>query len=222
VLIGDMQLVGEPPLPLIKACSVIALAMHQAYDQSPWLQHGKSKTSCVLSALTVRDFLRRAGWKAAQVAPAYLLVRAFDAAGNDVWSVGVGDHHAVQRELLPLGGQLSGRRLPENDDFNWSGHLVVKAGGYIIDPTLYQCARPAWPELPGMMATPLDPPDEPALFGMQPLACMSGEREDGFRILTAWLDQPWNTGWKDAPDTELRRRLPVVQHLTRLWKSRAA
>ena len=58
MILNDMLVVGRPPAKLTKALATIASVLHPAYDEV-LPKAGKSKESCCLCSLTVRDFLWR-------------------------------------------------------------------------------------------------------------------------------------------------------------------
>jgi len=207
MIIGDLLIVGEPPLRFIKALAAVAAALHPAFDEI--VTPGKSKESCVLCSLTVRDFLWKVGFKDARVVTVYTAIRAVGVDGVEIHSVGVGDHNGT----VPT---LDGRTLKDTRD-RWSGHMVVEvpSAGYIVDTTMYQMMRPAWPMLTGMMATPIMR-DGTQSYGLDHLATIGTTQPDGSTVALWWLLQP-NGRWRAAPDAERDRRAPVVKALSRLF-----
>lgn len=201
MMIGDMLVQPHPDTRMFKALAVISSVLHPAYDNVlPTL--GKSKESCVLCSLTVRDFLWKIGFKHARLQTVYLALRAVDAAGEEIHSLGVGDHDKVPTvDTKPL--DTRGK---------WSGHMVVTCGSWLIDTTVYQTARPAWPDMPGMFAVRLDLTGGPQSYGMDPLAGLQSPRDDGGVQSILWLQQP-NERWRGGPDTDRALRLPVVRAL---------
>src|SRR5688572_10816402 len=75
--LGDMEVGGQPPAKLVKALATIASGLHPAFDALPWIAPGKSKNSCVLTSLAIREFLFRIGYGDARVVPCLATVRAF-------------------------------------------------------------------------------------------------------------------------------------------------
>src|SRR5262252_7800728 len=127
--LGDMMVVGNPPAKLWKALAVIADALHPSFELEPRIAPGISKSSCVICALTVRDFLRAIGFDMARVAPVCAVMWASEN-GKQLHSLGIGH--------------------PDDDSAfadRWSGHLVVVIGAFLIDATLYGAQRPQWPDL---------------------------------------------------------------------------
>ena len=212
MIIGDLLIVGEPPLKFIKALGVIAIALHPSFDKI--VTPGKSKESCVLCSLTVRDFLWKAGFKDARVVTVYTAIRAVGVDGVEIHSLGVGDHNGT----VPT---LGGRTLKDTPE-RWSGHMVVEVPsvGYMVDTTMFNMKRPAWPDLPGMIATPIERDGVTRSFGLDHLACIRTEIDDGVQLMLWWLVQP-NERWRDAPDTERHRRLSVVKAMLRLFTTKA-
>jgi hypothetical protein len=213
MMLGDLQVVGgQPPAKLVKALAVIAHVLHPAFSRLPFMAHpDKSKESCVLSSLTVRDFLWKIGFREATVAPVYVIVRALDRDGREIHSVGCGDHAAI-----PIQARVHGH-VTDTKNY-WSGHLVVLVKGWLIDPTLYQANRKEWPELPGMVAAPVFMDER---GGMVLVSGSSAKRDDGSEVLLSWWAQPHNRRWKDGGDAKKERRVAVVKELVKRfgnWK----
>jgi hypothetical protein len=203
--LADMEVGGVPPAKLLKALALIATQLHPMLDAWHDMPPGKSKTSCILSAAVVRDFLYRIGFRDADITPTCCLIVARDANDKEVWSLGIGN---------PEG--------PQHNPNGFDGHTVVRAGGWLIDPTLYQAGpRPAWPDLPGMVATPLveDGADatedgDNTVMGLKLLAGIMGLSKSGNHISVAYLHQPDNTDWTTAPDFQRRHmRKRIAQQL---------
>ena len=152
-----------------------------------------------LCSLTARDFLRRVGFRDAVVAPVYFTISA-SRSGEEIHSLGVGDHVAAGQADLPLYGN------------GWNCHLVVTVGGRLVDTTLYQVQRPQWPGLPGMVAVRLAGRQHKPMFGHAPIA---GARAMDGRALVEmlWLDQPDNRSWRHGPDTAPQRRVNVIRQM---------
>lgn len=197
----NLKVIGNPPPKLARALSVIDSTLHNSFDMRGTMDIGKSKDSCVLCALTVRDFLREIGLPA-NVAPVALVMWANEH-GEQLHSLGVGAPH--DREVLP------GR---------WCGHLVTVVNNWLIDTVLYQSQRPQWDGLPGMMALKLLPraqrhtlpiyPDHPIIAGMH----ASEPDRPTYEFAITWLDNPKNRSWSEGPDARnIDLRAPVVQHL---------
>lgn len=203
--LGDMHVVGMPPAKLVKALAVIAKHLHPAYRALPWIKNGHSEHACILSSLTVREFLFRIGFHDVELAPVLFAIRAFRG-DEQLHSLGVGDPDP--REHNKVG----------KDSPGWPGHLVVKLpkAGWLIDTTLFQARRPQWPDLPGMLAVPLAESSHPdhETYGLFPLSGLLGQNDDGTQVDILWLNQPKNKWWRQAPDgRDKRRRRPVVNFL---------
>lgn len=211
VLLGDMLVGGEPPAKLAKALAVISSELHPAFDRETWgITPGFSKQSCILASLAVRDFLWKVGLKDAQAAPVYFFVRAFRG-DEELHSLGVGDHAAIG---------MKGR--PETRE-KWNGHMAIKVSGWLVDTTLYQCQRPHWEGLPGMMAVPLETGLAP-VRGHEVLAGGAALTPEGIRIEMVWLDQPQNRRWRevepgDPKDTDRSRRVNVVKRMVKAFEN---
>jgi hypothetical protein len=196
--LGDMQIIGNgapPPAKLIKALAVIADRLHPAFDGQ--IPRDKSKESCVLCALTVRDFLRTIGF-ASRVEPVLFLAGA--------------QRNGVALHALGMGARKGGKAAGGY----WNGHLVTLAAHWLIDTTLYQVQRPAWAQLPGMMAIPLHETgrrynDMPVLAS---IASNGTDADDGYLFDAVWMLDRKNRGWKYGPDSRNRLlREPVIGEL---------
>jgi hypothetical protein len=205
--LGDMEVTGIPDAKLLKALAVVASDLHPMLDAWHDMPLGKSRESCILCSCVVRDFLYRLGFRDADVTPTFTLIVARDRiTDEEVHSLGIGNPQGPDPRITA----------------KFDGHTVVRAAGWLIDPTLYQASpRPAWPDLPGMVVAPLieDGADVvegggDRLFGLKLLAGIMGQSEIGHRISVAYLHQPTNTGWQDAPDYQRRHmRKRVTEQL---------
>lgn len=204
---GDLLVIGEPGADLLRAFQVIGATLHQAYDRHPRIVTGKSRRSCVLCALTVRDFLMRIGFDDAQARPVGTYMAAFEG--------------RKMLHSLAIGLDGGGPAVPGH----WSGHLVATARGWLIDTTLYPAQRPQWSDLPGMIALPLNPiAEDRRLFGKRSLAQFEiAERLDALGLSevfqAAWLDDPDNIRWRRGPDArDSARRSPVLRAMLDAWE----
>lgn len=203
--VGDLKIVeaagAMPPPRLLKGLCVLAAHLHPFFDEEPWMLPDFTKQSCVLASLAARDFLRKIGCRA-EVASVYLTIVVRNLDGSTGHSLGVGDHKALG---------LAGGSWDET--LKWSGHLVVSCDGWLFDPTLYQCQRPAWPKLPGMIALQTAS-DEMWLAGLQlegpPLT-------RGIEVI--WRDQSANKGWRVGADCAKSRRVKTVAKLVDAFES---
>jgi len=190
--IGDMMTVGAVPPRLAKALAVISAMMHQSFDFNPRMLPGKSRESCVLSSLTVRDFLIAIGCANVRVRPVVTIMVA-ERDGKQLHSLGIGTGEKGARKGY------------------WDGHLVVTADAFLIDTTLYYARRDAWPLMPGMVALPVQRGRRPMYGGLKPIAGLSlSEPEERYEFSMVWLDNPGNAGWERGPDIDPMRRTPVV------------
>jgi len=210
VILADMLVQGEPPAKFLKALAVIADKLHPLFDAEPWMIYaGRSKESCVLSSLAVRDFLWKVGFKDAEVRPVVMAMQALDGDGMQIHSARCGDPdmEAVRRQFKPGGG--------------WPGHLivVVPSTGYLIDPTLYQANRKEWEGLYGMIATPTYTDDvEEGIWGLPLLGGMEAQQENGSTFRLVYLDHRANSLWREAGDASHRsHRANVVKQLVALF-----
>jgi hypothetical protein len=167
---------------------------------------GKSKESCILASMAVRDFLYRIGYRDAVAVPVMFWIDAKDAEGEMVKALGIGDPSA--------------KELPDR----YNGHVIVKAGGWLIDTTLYQATpREPWPDFPPMFATRLFGAESRVeWFGMKALAAHGIVHADtGYHIQWGWLDYtPTTSDWRDAPDyREKWRRERVVDGLVKAFRA---
>lgn len=207
----DMLIAGaEPeavPAKFVKAMATVAMTLHQSFDAQSWIPEGKSKESCILASLAVRDFLWKKGFSEASVVPVYIVIRATDVEGNELHSLGCGDHSA-----MPWTKPTD----PVDTDRRWSGHAVVLLPklGWLVDTTLFQAKRPQWPGLPGMMAVPIYREARPFVDGLAQLGGVTAvNRDNGSSVEVLWLAQPTNKRWRTAPDANPHRRAPVVKKL---------
>jgi hypothetical protein len=196
--LGDMAILAPPPAKLAKALAVVAKYLHPEFARQPWIANAdKSKESCVLSSLAVRDFLRAIGYRDARVRPVAFIVRA-ERNGAEIHSAGIG---------VPEGGD------DRHEHGQWNGHLVatIPSLGWLIDTTLYQIKRPAWPDLPGMVALPVGRKAPAAVYGLREITGASMvEPADNYRCDLLWLANPRNTRYREGGDAEPYRREPVV------------
>ncbi|TLX15798.1 hypothetical protein [Rhizobium sp. MHM7A] len=200
----DMLVCGKPPLKLTKALVVISEMLHQTWFDM--LEGSEiSKGSCVLSSLTVRDFLFQAGIHDAVVEPVFTFMEA-QQDGVMIHNLGIGKPDE-----------------PPSSPTHWAGHMVVvsREAGYLIDTTLYPAQRPQWPDLPNMIAVPLN--GDGTVFGeFDALAGLQIPRDEtGYSFDIAWLHTPTNVGWKRAPDVgnQRRKRKLVVEKMIAMFKS---
>lgn len=204
--LGDMHVVGSPPPKLLKALAIISAKMHPLFALGGQFAYPeKSKESCVVASLTVRDFLRKVGFADAKAVPVFCVMRAFKG-GKELHSVGVG-------------------KPDDADEYGrWSGHMVVTTSGFLIDTTLYPTIRPQWRGvMTGMMTVPLEGFDQP-IFGREVIAGLNSvdpdDSSDVFQIM--WLATPDNKRWRDGPDAKRKfLRAPVVAEMAKAfgtWK----
>jgi hypothetical protein len=201
--LGDLLIVGGPPAAkLLKALAVIADQLHPGFDRQADLKPFVSRKSCVLCSLAVRDFLVRIGFNA-RVRPVCAVLWA-EKNGAPVHSAGIGVPNCKSK------------------GDGWNGHMIATVDDWLIDPTLYQIKRPAWPDLAGMMALPLH--SRPWQRGWSQLKVMAsaGAGEDEFSI--GWLDNPKNKTWQLGGDAQdATRRAPVIAAMVErfgAWRER--
>lgn len=204
--LGDMIVIGEAPAELVKALGVVSSTLHQTFALQPWIAHPeKSKESCILSSLAVRDFLFKVGFVDAEVVSVITAIRAIKD-GKEIHSLGIG---------LPM------RDIPKTTKTNWNGHMVVKLPklGYMIDTTLYQAMRPHWPSLPGMLAFPGSEPTEDLLYGHPIITGFHSTSDDGVRMDMFWLEHPDKKTWKKGGDTIKWRREEAVAKMLERYRT---
>lgn len=195
--LGDMQVIDPVrDMKMLKALAVIASELHPAYDRQPETVAGYSKQTCMFAAMCVRDFLVHIGFKDATGRSVAALMRADDRDGKQIHSIGLG---------------VPGQRHTEG---KFNGHLVVTVPSLnlLIDPTLYQCDRPAWGgALPGMMALEYDiDPSRPKYYDSSPIAGRDITLPDR-TFFIMWLDRP-DVKWKRHVDFQRNdRRRAVAQ-----------
>ena len=196
VRIGDDMIAHDKTPPkLLKALAVIADTMHQEFAIEPWIASpDKSKQSCILCSLTVRDFLHEIGFGDAVVRPCCFYI----------------DAHRGKKQLHSLAiGHPEDR---PKEEWRWIGHMacVVPSAQTLIDTTLFQAKREAWPELPGMAAVYYAPGvfQTEKYHGLSGIAGMLREEGD-YWCRAVWFDKPSND-WRqagDAKDTSRRKRI---------------
>ena len=195
---NDMTVMGAPPLKLRNALEIIANHLHQEFAKVSWLPHkDRSKESCILCSLTVREFLVRADFQDADARPVCLYLSAHKGG------------RLVKQLMVPDPDDK--RQLPSR----WAGHMVVviPSAAYLIDTTLYQAARPEWKSLPGMAAVPLYPANA-SLFSMKQISCVSWKEEDGYKVTAGWLDAPTNKSWRKSGIERMKNlRRPVINKM---------
>lgn len=180
---GDMTIVGRWPGKMIKALAVVAMHLHPTYDRQPDAQPGGSKERCLFASLAVRDFLVEIGFKDAAVRGCGLVMRSFDKARTEIYSLGIGVPGAPDH--------------PEK----FNGHAVVTVPSLhlLIDITLYQAIRPAWGgALRGMFATEYWAPAGFKVYDRLPFSGAEIELEDR-RFEMIWIDRP-ELRWKREVD----------------------
>lgn len=198
----DMKIAAQPSAKMLKALGVIADSMHTCFGLMPWIAHmDKSKESCILSSLAVRDFLFKIGFTDAEVAPCVVFVRR-DKGDEVVHTLGIG--HPEDRT---------------DDPGRWRGHMVVKVPSQdiLIDTTLYQAKRPQhWPDFPGMIASELVH-SEGQMFGLDVMSyhVIGNDALGDDMTAIIWLDDPKNKRWKAGPDAIKHRRDDVVALLVK-------
>lgn len=196
--LGDLEVVQRPdgsypPLKLMKALAVIGNEMHDEFGK-PIYRHShkdKSKESCILSSLTVRDFLRQLGFWRARVAPVQVFITA--------------ERNGEIFHVVELGS-------PEATGPGWSGHMVVICAGWLIDTTLFPVIRPAWKYMAGMLVVPLGVNNGGKIRGLETLAALQAE-DEGVLTTVVWTDDPNNVSWRKAPDSARERRMAIVNVL---------
>jgi hypothetical protein len=194
--LGDLHILQPyPPAKLIKALAVIADALHPGFDLRPDIKPFYSRHACVLSSLTVRDFLVRVGFNA--------VVRP---CATVIWA----ERDGKLMHSLAIGAPHDKRVLKDN----WKGHMVVtvKTRGreFLIDTTLYPVRRPQWRDLPGMLALPLSDERMRAWWNLDVIASTAY----GDDVMLGWFDNPRNKSWQYGPDgNDQFRRMPVVAAL---------
>lgn len=195
--VGEMSIFGDLAPELLGALSVIASDMHRTFDAIPGATAGDSKASCVFSATTVRDVLRRVGLLDARCVPVSVYMIA-ERNKQRIFTGGVGIKHDK-----PLA------------DRKWNGHLVTLCQDYLIDCTLYAHKPPAWLGPRGMMALRLRPSGFGKVAGLPVRALLTSEAsQHGLRFEMAWAETT-NHGWMSQRDAKMTpERRTVVDKLS--------
>jgi hypothetical protein len=199
VNLGDLQM---PPAlfsaKLTKAMAVLGAGFYDEFEKVG-LDRKATAGSCVLAALAVREFLICVGFRAEVRAVAVVMSAALN--GEPIHSLGIGHPQDA-----------------DSDANRWAGHLVcvVPAERALIDPTLMQARRPAWPDLPAMICSPLGLLNE-ELCGLEAISAVRFARGDGYRFKSVWFDNPENRRWRNSGDAQRNKflRSPVAQALVR-------
>jgi hypothetical protein len=197
--LGDLYIMEPlPPAKLIKALAVIADTLHQTFDLRPEIKPFYTRRACVISSLTVRDFLVKIGFNA--------IVRPV---ATVIWA----ERDGKLLHSLAIGAPNDKRELKDS----WRGHMVVTvetpAGEFLIDTTLYPVRRPQWRELPGMMALPLSAERIRAWWHLDVIASAAYGVESE-EVSIGWFDNPRNKSWQYGGDgRDPFRRAPVVKVL---------
>lgn len=200
MLLGDMTVVGDAPPKLLKALAVVADTLHHEFACDPDMEHpDKSKESCVLCSLTVRDFLRSIGFVNACVRPVVAVLAAWQG-GQILHSVGIGVPGTKPRARY------------------WNGHMVAWVPGSrtLVDTTLYTARRPQWPSLPPMLAVACNGQEAKGdnFLGLRSIIEVSLTQDDlpNYEFGISYLDNPSNGSWRRGPDARdvLRRRAVVA------------
>jgi hypothetical protein len=201
----DMLVIGRPPVKTLKALAVIATRLHQSFAEQDWLERAKSQESCVLCTLSVCDFLNAIGITAQPRSVGLYLQAEQD--GKLLHNLGIG---------IPS--------QPPRPGY-WLGHLVavLPHEGYLIDTTLARAKRPAWPNLPGMMAVPIQArPPRRRMYGLRPFTSVTWHDDTGLEQFIAWLDRPRAQEWQNGPDAVQEwRRVVTVDDMRQkfgVWK----
>lgn len=199
--LGDMLVIGQLRPRLLKAFAVISVHLHQSLAAG----HGDrmsniTKRSCILSSLATRDFLFRVGFPDVTVRPAVAIMQRDKPDGGIIHALEIGSPTMrFGRDSIDPGP-------------GWTGHMIVALASenYLIDTTLYQARRDAWPELPGMIAIPTLDRQIFGEGGLDVLSATAARTEDGGEFRICWLDQPRNRLWRQARDAIRRQRETAV------------
>jgi hypothetical protein len=196
---GALTVLGEPDIALRRALAVIGRHLHRSFFEDAGLLPRQSFGCCILCAVTVRDFLQRAGIPA-RVRSITALMR-LDGPTGSLHSLGIG-----------VPGQVS-----DTEGGRWAGHTVVEARGFLIDPALAQFRREIWSWLPDIVAFPRSS-DGTRTFGLPMLGAWHYEPRGAVPTVfnCVYLDNPRNDAWQTAPDasaTNADLREPVIARL---------
>lgn len=193
---GEMQVFGTPPEPLRGPLAVIGRHLHSLYDRQPGVTPGASRSGCIFSALTVRDFLHKTGFADATVASVIAVL--IEAKNNEpVYKTALG--------LPPNHGlKIKGK---------WFGHLVtvIPSAGYLIDATLFHAPlKPKWRGPRGVIALPLATGDAGRYLDRDIISGVRQDLPDGTSFHLMWLDNAANNTWLKVDDANSSRRRQAV------------
>jgi hypothetical protein len=185
-----IEVFGSPTRRLARVLDFLAERLHPTIETLTGCA-GYSRTACILSSLVARDVMCELGF-AARVAPVITRVRK----------------HKRGRPIREL---IIGEPGRADEPGMWNAHMIVLVEGLLVDFTLDQARRPAWPELPGMLAAAVSP-DGTLLEGRFPrlvaLSCPAREIE------ASWFDNPEKDDWREAPDARPKIRKAIVRKLS--------
>jgi hypothetical protein len=162
-------------------------------------------STCIISALTVRDFLHSVGFEA-ECRPVVLSSSVVEAGGQ-------------VREVLCGGRALVGPEYgKQTGPVGWDGHLVVvlPEERLLVDPSFGQFRRPWCEWLPDVAVVRMV--DGPVVNGLPVIAGYRNERE---RYHAVWALNQANRKWIDAPAARKSIRAPIVKSLKREFKKAA-
>lgn len=165
--------------------------------------------ACIRSSLLVRDYLLGLGFYA-KVMPVGLVIRAYEH-GRELHSVGVGMAAALYGVGLPTAHR-------KHKATGWDGHLIVLVRDnepdlLLIDPSLGQARRPAWPDLPAMQVVETVKPSERHKLGGAMAALTHQDPSRGYRLQVQWFANIRNTAWRQAPEANVSLRADILRQM---------
>ena len=204
VTLGDMTVVDPAALPgrLLAALGIIGTEFHPAFDRQPWLREpGYSKQSCLLTSLTVRDFLREIGFADANVRSVAAVMRAEHERPRGAFA----RHRRARFGQVPGAGRFA-------------GHIVA-----VVPERAAPDRHDALSGDPAAMARRAHRHDggalrRAAIRRAHVRACAVCRRNDRrrrgrFAMTIVWLDRRDNKVWRKGGDNEEWRRVAVLAAL---------
>jgi len=192
--------------PLKDALQTISGTLHPAFDQL--IGAGVSARLCITCSLTVRDFLAELGFRSRTVSVGFMIWAS--ERGVDLHSIGIG----MAGILAAQGAAVTNYRHD-----GWDGHMVTlvsdSQGTVLVDPTLMQARRPAWPDLPAMIATDALPPAARPRYLDHPVLATTDDRDDarGYAVRMMWIANPRNKAWRGSPAALMPERREVLSRM---------
>lgn len=151
---------------------------------------------CILASLSIREVLRRLGFKAEVRSVALELTASAYESNVGLHTLGVGM------------GKLIGEPYIGK---NWDGHLIVTVENYLIDPTFYNCRRKVWDWIDNVAVVPRCKDKQTLQVRHTRLPVLATIEEkipdiENYQFKAVWAANSSNTGWRGSPDFRIPMR----------------